>query len=248
MRYQRCITLLAAFLLFGARVSAEVSTYEGVSGDGDKGRRGPVLSVSHSVDSSGATILVDAYTPSSDFTKYPIRFDFYVNRSLYASQLRSSEQPGAIGVTVPTAVASVPFNFAIVATVLHPNRLYTSVAEGKVFTSDLSTTLTCTVTTAASADSEGNEYTVAGISTTQSDNAAVSFSFSAPASDTAPGASVSVNLTTNGNNASGTISIVEDGSESNSAVTGAIERESDQLTFIEISSDGAAPSLTCQSN
>ena len=248
MRYLRCLLLLAALILIKAHAYADVATYEGVSGDGDKGRRGPVLSVSHSVDSNGATILVDAYTPSSEFTKYPIRFDFFVNRSLYASQLRSSEQPGAIGVTVPAAVATVPFNFTIIATVLHPNRLYTTVAEGKVFTSDLSTTLTCTVTTAGSADVEGNEYTVANISTSQSGNANFSFSFSAAATDSAPGASVSVNLTTNDTNATGTITINEDGTESSSDVSGLVERQSDQLTFIELSSDGAAPSITCQSN
>lgn len=248
MRYQRCLLILTTLFLLSSYVSSEVLTFEGVSGDGDKGRRGPVLSVSHSVDSSGATILVDAYTPSSEFTKYPIRFDFFINRSLYASQLRSSEQPGAIGVTVPSTVATVPFNYAIIATVLHPNRLYTTVAEGKVFTSDLSTTLTCTVTTAGTADTDGNEYTVAGISTNQSANANVNFTFTAPASDPAPGASVSVNLTTSGANATGTISITEDGNETSSDISGVVERQSDQLTFLELSSDGAAPSITCQAD
>lgn len=249
MRPARLLLVLALLFAVCSYVSAEVLTYEGVSGDGDKGRRGPVLSVSHSVDSNGATILVDAYTPSSEFTKYPIRFDFFVNRSLYASQLRSTEQPGPIGVTVPASVAQVPFNFAIIATVLHPNRLYTTVAEGRVFTSNLSTTLRCTLNTAASSDStEGHEYTVENISSSQSDNSSLTLSFTAPATDSAPGATATVNLTTSDNNASGTLTIVEDGAESTSDVSGSVERTLGDLTFIDVSSDSALPSLTCESN
>ena len=107
-------------------------TTEGVSGEADKGRRSPVLSASTSVTTGNVKILVDAYVPSSQYQKFPIKFEFFVNRKLVLTQIRSSELPGPVGIDIGTKVASPPFNYSIVATLLHPNRQYTTVLNAAV--------------------------------------------------------------------------------------------------------------------
>ena len=85
-------------VLKGSLLLAETNTVEGVSGDIDKKHRGPSLSVNAYAEGSGAKILADAYVPNTEFTSYLIRFDFYINRRLFSSQIRSKELSGAIGV------------------------------------------------------------------------------------------------------------------------------------------------------
>lgn len=122
---------------------------EGIVGDVDSGRRGPVLTFSTEVsaDGSSAKILADTQIINEEFRKYPISVDFYVNGKLFSKQFRSLELPAPLGIDVPKELAPVPFNFSIVATLLHPNRQYVTIAQGAV-TNDSSSTaaLECTST------------------------------------------------------------------------------------------------------
>ncbi len=107
-------------------------TTEGISGEADKGRRSPVLSASTSVGTGNVKILVDAYVPSPQYQKFPIKFEIFVNRKLIVTQIRSTELPGPIGIDVGSNIATPPFNYSIVATLLHPNRQYTTVLNAAV--------------------------------------------------------------------------------------------------------------------
>lgn len=133
---------LVSLLLLGHNASAATPTptpaagsmisSEGVSGDIDLKRREPVLSVSVSAGLTAATIYADAYVENDGTSKYPIKFDFYINRSLFASQIRSSELPGAVGITVPYSAAPLPFNYSVLAQVITPNRIFSTVLNGAV--------------------------------------------------------------------------------------------------------------------
>jgi hypothetical protein len=110
----------------------QIVTFEGVSEDIDDKRRSPSVSYSTSIGDTSSTILVDAYIPNKDFEKYPIKFDFFIAGKLFESQVRSSELPRPIGIEVPFKTAGIPYNFSIVATLLHPNRQFSSVVHATV--------------------------------------------------------------------------------------------------------------------
>lgn len=139
--------------------SGETLSTEGIVGDVDKGRRAPVLTFSTSVaaDGSSATILLDTQVINEDFKKYPISVDFFVNGKLFSKQFRSLELPAPLGITVPKEMAAVPFNYSIVATLLHPNRQYVTVAQGAISNSNSSSSLECTATETLSGDIAGVE-------------------------------------------------------------------------------------------
>lgn len=140
------ITLIAISLVPLNLLKAQ-EFQEGAGGTIDKKRRSPVIGLDTERTASEVKILVDAYIPNEEYRAYPIRFEIFVNRHLLVSQIRSPELPGAIGVTVPPTIAAPPFNYSIVATVIHPNRQFSSVAQGAVYPVDLSGTLSCEVKT-----------------------------------------------------------------------------------------------------
>jgi hypothetical protein len=111
-------------------VELETTSAEGVAGTIDKKRRGPLVSVQQVHRPDRVTILVDATHPRDDLKPYPIQLDYYVNRHLFTSQVRSPELPGALGVDIGADVATPPFNFTVVAKVLHPNSTWTTVVQG----------------------------------------------------------------------------------------------------------------------
>jgi len=170
---------------------------EGISGDIDKKRRSPVVSVeafyitadSESAGSGGARgkILVDAYVPSEDYQKYPIRVDYYINRALFTSQIRSTELPGPLGIDVGADIAKPPFNYTIVATLLHPNREFTTVMQGAIFENNLGATLTtCSLAISAAQTGDGTStdkkiYAATDIQVSQSGNNQFSVSFTSSA-------------------------------------------------------------------
>lgn len=155
---------------------------EGVVGDIDNSRRGPIVTfgVKNLRNPNRVQILVDTLMINSQFEKYPIRVDYYVNRELYKSQTRSVELPGALGIEVPESVAAVPFNFQIVATVLHPNRQYITLAQGAAFASDLVGTFDCSLTLTSSGSEEDVALFIANsVQTEQKGNDAFTLAFEA---------------------------------------------------------------------
>ena len=77
---RHCVLLVSLVLCSYSSLSSAVAQNfaEGISGDIDAKRRGPVVSVSveQSAGSKVSKLLADAYMPNSEFAKYPIRFDF----------------------------------------------------------------------------------------------------------------------------------------------------------------------------
>ena len=84
------------------------------------------------LDDATVKILVDGQVPNEEYQKYPIQYDFYINNRLFSSQITSKQLPGPIGIDVSSEVVPLPFNYTIKATVLHPNRTFTTMAFGAV--------------------------------------------------------------------------------------------------------------------
>ena len=236
-----------------------VNTTRGISGDEDKHSRNPTLSVSHQMVQATATepqrvkILADAFTADSSFSKYPIRFDFFVNRKLFSTQMRSVELPGSVGVDIGTDIATPPFNYSVVATVLHPNRSFTTVLNGAVELSDLARTLDCSLTKASaegddvifqasdvqseqkSADMLGLKYNATSQSGGEVDEVVTSFTLGS-----APSATETGDLSI-----SGTLSTSGPGKDVSVAVEGTATFTNGAITGIEVGSSDDAVSLSC---
>lgn len=151
---------------------------EGIAGDIDGRRRSPVLTVGTHMRGDIAIIKADAYLPNDDMAKYPIQFDFFINRRLYSSQIRSPEQPGAVGVELGSDVAALPFNFAVVAKVIHPNRVFSTVFQGVVEQLPYNLSFTsCTLTQSDSEDSD-TASTAQGVNSIQQGSTALTVTFS----------------------------------------------------------------------
>jgi len=149
----------------------------GISGDMDYRDRSPDLGVTVVPHGNRVQILADAHVPNEKYARYPLQFDFYVNRRLFSSQMRTTELPGAVGIDVFPDVATTPFNYTVVARVITPNgRYFTTVLQGAVFSSNLLTTLDCTVLTGGI---DGVEYVTNGVSTTQRSNEGFALNFRA---------------------------------------------------------------------
>ena len=132
-----CLAMLAAPL----PATAQNQSFEGIEGFVDYKHRGPVLTInafyfaastSEAKSAGGAfsRILADAYIPNEDYAEYPIKFEFYINRQLVSTQLRSPAQPGPIGLTLPAGQTAPPFSYSVIATLLYPNRSFSTVING----------------------------------------------------------------------------------------------------------------------
>lgn len=244
-----CVVAQLSFVvptdLFAA---GKVLTTAGIQGDVDKKDRGPLLSVSTSVDGTTAKIVADAVIPNKDFQKYPIQFDFFVNRKLFSSQIRSIALPGPIGIDVGPDTATLPFNYTVVAKLLHPNREFTTVLEGAVFSSQLAATLDCTVVLKNSDDEETTTtFTSKDTDLTQPSESVVSLDFSAQTEADDESIDVTGPVTINDDNeASSTLSIVRDGETTSTAVEGTVTRDGGELTALELSSEDESVSLSCE--
>jgi len=158
-QFAKLALVLTACVAAGAlphEAGAQVQSYEGIEGFVDYKNRGPVLTInteyfgastSEAKSWGGAfsRILADAYIPNGDYQEYPIRFDFFINRELVSSQLRSPAQPGAIGLILPVKTTAPPFTYSVIATLLYPNRSFSTVING-TFTENGSVTPTPTPT------------------------------------------------------------------------------------------------------
>lgn len=134
-------TLSLPILSTPSAAHAQNQSYEGIEGFVDYKHRGPVLTInafyfgpstSEAKSSGGAfsRILADSYVPNEDYAEYPIKFEFYINRQLVSTQLRSTAQPGPIALTLPAGEASPPFSYSVIATLLYPNRSFSTVING----------------------------------------------------------------------------------------------------------------------
>jgi hypothetical protein len=272
------LSLAASFLLLTAEVSlpqsvsAEEEVAEGISGTVDKKRRAPVIVLNPQQTKDHVKILVDAYVPNTEYEQYPIKFDFYINRHFFVSQVRSKELPGAIGIDIGPDVATPPFNYSIIATLMHPNRQFVSMAQGAIYAQDLSTTLNCTLTESAteldvdedseqdaeetaddgSAEDSGSEedsdtsspgFTAEDVSILQTSGSAISGTFTGKNTEAAE-KSVSFSLTLSETlSASGTVTIEEGESI---PVTGTAEKtEEEGLVAFTVSNANSSLSLEC---
>jgi len=241
----------------GSSSDGTVLTTEGISNDVDKKRRSPVVSAStqYSAKTNTAKILVDAYIPNEDYQKYPIKFDFYVNRSLYASQIRSTELPGPIGIDVGASTATVPFNFAIVATLLHPNREFTTVLNGAVFATNLTSTLpSCSLTftaqgTAGASSSGTTTYVAEEVPASQVANSGVTVSFTSSRLEDGSSADevhADASLTFSGGNVSGTLTTTINGRGQSVTVSGEGTTEDAGVTALDVKSGDGLTTFKCE--
>ena len=145
--------LITTYILFSYVVNffnvTNVYSQEAAEGVGttiDKKRRSPVIVLGTERTAGNVKILVDAYVPNSEYAEYPIKFDFLVNGESYTSQVRSKEFNRPIGIDIPSTKQAAPFNYTIIATLLHPNRQFVSMAQGAVYGKNLSGKLSCTAT------------------------------------------------------------------------------------------------------
>lgn len=253
--------LLATKLVFSAIAAFPLLTYaeesvdlpagviraEGVNGQSDVDSRGPVILVEPKVEDGVVKLLVDGYSPHKELNEYPVRYDIFINRRLVSSQLRSQKNPGAIGLDVPPTLATTPFSYAVVATILHENRTYTTILEGTA-DGDLAGTYSCVGTL------DGVTYTAASeTSTTQLGGSSFSFAFagtnSEESEETASSVTFSGTVTTD---SSSTVSASikttgpESGETQTFSITGTVTKdESDQITGFDLGSNDGAISISC---
>jgi len=226
-----------------APVEAQVLTSEGVAGDVDRSRRGPSLSVSTRYTGPIVQILADAFVPNPQFARYPVEFQFFVNRTLRSTQLRSPELPGPVGIEVATKETPLPFNYSVVATVLHPNRHYTTVINGAAFAADLIGTFDCTLTRGA--DEAAEVFTAEEVTTSQSGNGTFTLSFTAEDAESDATASVSAEVSVSGNEAMSTLAITAGGIPSTVPVSGKVVLSEGQLTELALSSSDGNTTISC---
>jgi hypothetical protein len=235
-------------------------TTSGVSGDEDKFSRNPTLTVTHQIVNESATepsrvkLLVDAYTVDDTFSKYPLRFDFFVNRKLFSTQIRSPELPGAVGVDIGTDIASPPFNYTVVATVLHPNRSFTTVLNGAVFSSDLIRKLDCSVTKPAATEGAEDVFTASSVDSLQKGNDTIALKYNANGAGGSLEDEIVVDLTlaevpstsqSGDISISGTISTTGGGKDVAAEVEGTATFTNGALTGLEVASGDDVVSLSC---
>lgn len=108
------------------------NTTKGVAGFMDKDNRAPTITLSTSTDGENTKILVDTTVPNSDLDRYPIEVKYFINGNFYTSQIRTNELPKPLGIDIGPDVAQIPFNYSIVASILHPNRRFSSLAQGAI--------------------------------------------------------------------------------------------------------------------
>lgn len=257
------LSVLAACLLTEvasaetAQVSGSVNTTEGVSGFLDKKRRAPSLSVGVSRGTADAVkLLADAYVANEEYTEYPVKFEFFVNRALVATQIRSKELTGPVGIDVDAKRYPFPFNYTVIATVLAPNRTFTTVLNGAVFSSDLtgggsisSCQLALSDTVTIQSEENARTYTADSVAISQTSNSTIQVDFeSSKLSDGTNGENVVVKATisVDGENASGQVSVTEgDKATTTTATTGTATSVEGNITGFTVSSTDKKTVLTC---
>lgn len=235
-------------LSFASHVHSETLTAEGVQGEVDKERRGPVLSIEPIRESGQVRILADAFTNFKDYSGYPLKFEFYINRELKATQIRSKELPGPVGITVPSSMATIPFNYSVVATLLTPNRNFTSYIAGAIYDKTLSLTAPCSATFKKS-DGTSLTYTHSSSEFKQSGQNSLSFDMELIGSPSYNELDISgdITLDTANNTATSSITTSIDGKvESHESIGNFTEAESGTLNSIALTSTDGRLKLSCK--
>ena len=247
MKNKLIILAICTFILCPSLLLADQPLQiQGVGGKVDPDHLGPILSVSATYADGVTKILADAVVNDEKYKSFPIQFDFYVNRNLVASQIRSTELPGPIGLDVPASTATPPLNYAVIAKMLTPDRIYNTAIYGAVKESDSgSTTLDCTITSDANDDSLATPYVANAVSTSRVDATTFSISFEGSSVEAGTSAKVSGNVATTSTTASGTISIEIDSIEETVAMSGTASSTGDSLTAVDLSSVDGAYTLKC---
>lgn len=228
-----------------------ILTAEGVLGDTDSKRRAPQLRVQPQVLEGRVRLLADAYIPHPDLQDHPIEFEFFINRKLFTTQIRSKSLPGAVGVDIGPDVAVPPFNYSVVAKVVHPNRTFTTVLEGAVVsaTPDVSAEQfeSCTITlTTVEGDEEEIELFVGNnVGVGQSTPTSAAFTFSAQKSDSTETASFEVTLTIEEGEAEGSVEVTRNGAAETYSVSGTAEVNASRPVDLSVSSDDEEVDITC---
>jgi len=242
--------LLGAFFLSTNVVLAEdvVNTTEGVSGYVDAKHRNPVLSVGirHVMEPKHVKIMADAYVPDGEFADYPIRFEFYINRKLFSTQIRSKELPGPVGVDIGADIAIPPFNYTVIATVVHPNHNFSTVLNGAVFESSVAAKLDCAL--ALSADDALTVYEASGVEIKKEGNNALSLSFTGKDSETGNQAFVQAALKLSGEQnteAAGSLRFTKDQTPQTIQAAGTISYQAGELSALQVESDDGEITLEC---
>jgi hypothetical protein len=233
---------------------------EGIQGSTDKKDRDPTLSVTEvpipASEEGGARVKLLAYAEvaSHEFKEFPIRFEFYVNQRLISTQVRSSDLDGPVGVDVTPDIATQPFNYSVVATVLHPNRQFTTMLTGASFASDLVASLDCTATLAFGDDEVGSLFQVNGTQSAQRGNDTIELSFTALRDDEEEEAEVSTTITltrvpssteSDTIDATGSLTASVDGESKSESLTGSVTFTEGELDAITLESESGETSLDC---
>lgn len=240
----KILTVLFSGFLFASTSFAQTLTNEGIAGHLDKQRRGPVLTVNATSSDGAGKILADAYVPYEELNKYPIRFEFYINGELKSSQLRSPELKRAVGLDVPSTMATIPFNYQVVATLLTPNRVYPTVIQGAVYENTLGGIIPCEVT--ATVDGSTKTFTNDSVSIAQTSGNTFDLSFVAQ-STTDGEYEVSGTLTTGAESTiSGDLLTNFDDIDSTKSVTGTYEQSDGNVSSLTLTAEGL--SISCEVN
>jgi hypothetical protein len=226
--------------------SSIINTSEGISGEIDKKRREPTVSVETVVQEGNVKLLVDAYIAATEYSKYPIQFDFYINRNFYTSQIRSTELPGPIGIDIPSSLARPPFNYSIIAKTLHPNSVYTTIVNGAAFSSNLTKSLDCTLTTGADSSSSV-EYIANAVTPSQTSNNTIAIEFETESTPSGHSVKLTSSLSVADETATGTIEIqVDNGTAQSITISGeAVKNESGVVSDLNLASSDNATTLVC---
>jgi hypothetical protein len=158
-------------------------------------------------------------------------------------------------VEITPDTARVPFNYSVVATLLHPNREFTTVIHGAVFATDLGSTLSTCTLTVTSAQSGGTtatqkvSYVAKDVQVAQSGNSAATVSFET--SELEDGSS-SDTVTTNallsfaGTTVSGTLTTTISGRPQVVDVTGTGAIGGNGVSSFSVSSADKGTALACE--
>lgn len=232
-------------LVITSPLQAESIIAQGVAGDMDSHSRSPVLTVSTETATDNVKILADAYVQSPEFAKYPLRFDFFINRKLFTSQIRSPELPGAVGVDIGPDIAVPPFNYAVVVEMIHPNRTFTSVVQGAVYENNLTKAYACT----ASLITEDNQvltFSDTSVEALQTAGNVFSMTFNGASStnDTLDLTST-ITLATDNKALYSELNLTYNGETTNLTGAGSAETDANRISAFELTSSDGTLTLRC---
>ena len=241
----RLIAIIAIFFIGTAQAQTKetigIETTEGLHFD--IRHRYAKLSVTENITDGNVQLLANVFVESDSTKLYPVKLEFFVNGQLFATQITSASLPRPVGVDIGTDIATVPFNYTVVASVLHPNRTIHSILEGVAFGSNLQSTLDCTLT--LDVDSETpSEFTADDINTTQTGSNTFDLVFDAINSD-AETLTVTTTVNVSEDNASALLDLNNGTTNSQVSVSGTAVTGEDGLNSFEMQSESGATTLSC---